>query len=156
MTAGLYAKRAALKAALFEKAVPGGQVAITKGVENYPGFEHGIQGTELIMKPTMQTQDAVFKQQVTNYLRQYGKVVAWIRKDNFVAIRLNLHDPKGQLQKQLFVRRLGREGGRTVIKESRMVNKREGTSTLLRLDSTRALPGRPDDIFTVRNLARGL
>lgn len=87
---------------------------------------------------------------------QYGKVVAWIRKDNFVAIRLNLHDPKGQLQKQLFVRRLGRDGGRTVIKESRMVNKREGTSTLLRLDSTRALPGRSDDIFTVRNLARGL
>lgn len=40
------------------------------------GFPIGIQGTELIMKPTMQTQDAVFKQQVTNYLRHYGKVVA--------------------------------------------------------------------------------
>lgn len=40
------------------------------------GFPIGIQGTELIMKPTMQTQDAVFKQQVTNYLRHYGKVIA--------------------------------------------------------------------------------
>lgn len=87
---------------------------------------------------------------------QYGKVVAWIRQDNFVAIRLNMHDSKGGLWKQLFVRRLGHEGGRTRIKESRMVNKREGTSTLLRLDSTRALPGRPDEIFTVRNLARGI
>lgn len=38
LTAGIYAKRAALKAVLIEKGVPGGQVAITKGVENYPGF----------------------------------------------------------------------------------------------------------------------
>ncbi|OGQ91380.1 MAG: hypothetical protein A2289_21645 [Deltaproteobacteria bacterium RIFOXYA12_FULL_58_15] len=40
------------------------------------GFPIGIQGTELIMKPTMQTQDAIFKQQVTNYLRHYGTVIA--------------------------------------------------------------------------------
>ncbi len=40
------------------------------------GYPIGIQGTELILKPTRQTQDAVFKQQVTNYLRHYGKVIA--------------------------------------------------------------------------------
>jgi hydroxymethylpyrimidine pyrophosphatase-like HAD family hydrolase len=40
------------------------------------GLPIGIQGTELIMKPTMQTQDAIFKQQVTNYLRHFGTVVA--------------------------------------------------------------------------------
>jgi len=40
------------------------------------GYPIGIQGTELIMKPTQNVQDAMFKQQVTNYLRQYGKVVA--------------------------------------------------------------------------------
>ncbi|MEL6548172.1 MAG: HAD hydrolase-like protein [Myxococcota bacterium] len=40
------------------------------------GLPIGIQGTELIMKPTSQTQDAIFKQQVTNYLRHYGRVVA--------------------------------------------------------------------------------
>ena len=38
LTAGIYAKRAVLKAVLVEKGVPGGQVCITKGVENYPGF----------------------------------------------------------------------------------------------------------------------
>ena len=42
------------------------------------GFPIGIQGAELIMRPTAQTQDAVFRQQVTNYLRQYGKIVATI------------------------------------------------------------------------------
>lgn len=40
------------------------------------GFPIGIQGTELIMKPTTQMQDAVFKQQVTSYLRVTGSVIA--------------------------------------------------------------------------------
>ena len=38
LTAGIYAMRAALETVLIEKGIPGGQVAITKGVENYPGF----------------------------------------------------------------------------------------------------------------------
>lgn len=38
LTAGIYAMRAVLKTVLIEKGVPGGQVCITKGVENYPGF----------------------------------------------------------------------------------------------------------------------
>lgn len=40
------------------------------------GYPIGIQGTELIMKPTTAMQDAVFKQQVTSYLRVTGTVVA--------------------------------------------------------------------------------
>jgi thioredoxin reductase (NADPH) len=46
LTAGLYAMRAVLKTVLVERATPGGQVAITKGVENYPGFED-ITGLDL-------------------------------------------------------------------------------------------------------------
>ncbi|MGW8193875.1 MAG: thioredoxin-disulfide reductase [Desulforhopalus sp.] len=49
LTAGIYAMRAALKAVLIEKGLPGGQVAITKGVENYPGFIE-ISGFELCEK----------------------------------------------------------------------------------------------------------
>jgi len=49
LTAGLYAMRAVLKTILIEKATPGGQVAITKGVENYPGFED-ISGLDLCDK----------------------------------------------------------------------------------------------------------
>jgi thioredoxin reductase (NADPH) len=49
LTAGMYAMRAALRTVLIEKGVPGGQVAITKGVENYPGFIE-IGGFELCDK----------------------------------------------------------------------------------------------------------
>ncbi len=40
------------------------------------GLPIGVQGSELIMRPTLATQDAIYKQQVMNYLRHYGKVVA--------------------------------------------------------------------------------
>ncbi len=46
MTAGIYAKRAALKTVLIEKGYPGGQMAATDVVENWPGTEN-ITGPEL-------------------------------------------------------------------------------------------------------------
>jgi len=46
LAAGLYCQRAALKTVLFEKGVIGGQIAISKDVENYPGLE-GITGFDL-------------------------------------------------------------------------------------------------------------
>ena len=49
LSAGIYAMRAALETILIEKGAAGGQVAISDGVENYPGFEH-ITGYELSQK----------------------------------------------------------------------------------------------------------
>lgn len=48
-TAGIYAKRAALKAILIEKGVPGGQLNNTDEVENWPGTVK-ISGAELAMQ----------------------------------------------------------------------------------------------------------
>lgn len=49
LAAGLYAKRAGMKAVLFERGLIGGQIAVSKEVENYPGVE-GITGFELAEK----------------------------------------------------------------------------------------------------------
>ncbi|NCD24755.1 MAG: thioredoxin-disulfide reductase [Deltaproteobacteria bacterium] len=49
LSAGIYAMRAALNTVLVEKGMPGGQIALTKDVENYPGIEE-IGGFELCEK----------------------------------------------------------------------------------------------------------
>ncbi len=47
MTAGMYASRALIKTILLEKLTPGGQIALTDRVENYPGFPDGINGYDI-------------------------------------------------------------------------------------------------------------
>lgn len=49
LTAGMYGARANLNTILVEKYLPGGQIASTGDVEDYPGFEH-IAGAELALK----------------------------------------------------------------------------------------------------------
>jgi len=46
-TAALYAARAGLKVVVLEKLSAGGQMALTSQIDNYPGFESGIDGFQL-------------------------------------------------------------------------------------------------------------
>lgn len=46
-TAALFAARAGLKTLVLEKLSPGGQMALTEDIENYPGSDTGMDGFEL-------------------------------------------------------------------------------------------------------------
>lgn len=49
-SAALYTARAGLDTLVIEKICPGGQMATTDIIDNYPGFDTGIDGMELSMK----------------------------------------------------------------------------------------------------------
>jgi thioredoxin reductase (NADPH) len=55
LAAGLYAARAKLKTVIFEKNKPGGQIAITHEVANYPASDAGSTGPGLIEKLVAQS-----------------------------------------------------------------------------------------------------
>ena len=49
-TAAMYTARAGLKTAVLEKLYAGGQMTQTSQIDNYPGFDEGIDGFSLGMK----------------------------------------------------------------------------------------------------------
>ena len=55
-SAALYAARAGLDVAILERLAPGGQMAQTHQVDNYPGFPEGIDGYELANRMLGQAQ----------------------------------------------------------------------------------------------------
>ncbi|MCL2145327.1 MAG: thioredoxin-disulfide reductase [Endomicrobia bacterium] len=81
LSAAIYASRARLKTLLIEKSGCGGQMAVTDFLENYPGFNGGINGFELAVKLEAQAKDfgaAITYDEVTglNFAGQTKEVIA--------------------------------------------------------------------------------
>ena len=56
LTAAIYTGRASLSTLILEKGLPGGQIAQTEEVENYPGFPEPIPGMELAARMQQQAE----------------------------------------------------------------------------------------------------
>ncbi|MBQ3942719.1 MAG: thioredoxin-disulfide reductase [Elusimicrobia bacterium] len=112
MSAAIYASRARLKTLLIEKAGCGGQKAITDHLENYPGFEEGINGFDLAMK--MEKQARTFGCEIS-----YGEVSCIETEDAIKKIILS--DKKEYFTKTIIIasganfKKLGVEGEETFI-----------------------------------------
>src|SRR5690606_23102778 len=70
ITAGIYAKRANLNVALFEKNAPGGQILNTAEVENYPGFKKakGFELTQAMFEHVLELEVPVIWEEVIEVL----------------------------------------------------------------------------------------
>ena len=79
-TAALYAARAGLNTLLLEKMSPGGHMAITDVIENYPGFPEGVDGFTLGMQ--MQAGAERFGAKTA-----YGEVLSAVLTDTIKRVR---------------------------------------------------------------------
>ncbi len=110
-TAALYAARAGLSTLVLEKLSAGGQMALTQQLDNYPGFEEGIDGFELAER--MQRQAERFGSET-----QYAEVTGL----ELTASPKTVHTSEGTFQARTLVlatganpRELGVPGERELV-----------------------------------------
>ena len=83
----------------------------------------------------------------------YGKVVTWVRKRDFVALRTRFFDKKGKLVKTLYARRVREMDGKLVVVEARMQSE-NGHATELILESVERRDDLTDAMFAPSALER--
>lgn len=86
---------------------------------------------------------------------QYSKSISWIDKSNNVALRVQLFDKKGELQKQLDMGRLETVQGRPTPMTMKMANLQTRTSTVVDVEIVKYDDKIPESVFTTRFLETG-
>ncbi len=77
----------------------------------------------------------------------YGKLVTWVRKSDFVAIRTRFFDKQGKLIKTLYARKVRELEGKPVVVDARMQSE-NGHATELIIDAMEREDNLPDALFT--------
>jgi hypothetical protein len=78
----------------------------------------------------------------------YGKVLSWVRKSDYVALRTKFYDPAGKHAKTLYVRRMKTIDGGLVVTEARMQHEQKQHATEVFVDAIERKEDLPDSQFT--------
>ena len=78
----------------------------------------------------------------------YGKVLTWVRKSDFVALRTKFYDTAGKHAKSLYVRKMKNIDGGPVVTEARMQSEQKQHATEIFVDSIERKDEIPDAQFT--------
>jgi negative regulator of sigma E activity len=83
----------------------------------------------------------------------YSRLELWIRKDNFLPLKIAHFDKSGVLLKEFRALEVKRVSGQWFVTRSRMTNVRDNHVTDLDLEQIE-VDAAPDDVFTVRELEK--
>lgn len=78
----------------------------------------------------------------------YSKIVTWVRKSDYVAIRTRFYDRAGKPLKTLYVRKIDTLEGKPVVVQARMENQQTGHSTDLYVNGIERKDDLPAVAFT--------
>src|SRR5690606_3646827 len=89
LSAAIYTTREDIQTLLYEKAVPGGLIATTDWVDNYPGFAEGIAGLELsdAMRKQAERFGAVIELGEVTNIKKDGDIITLDTTDGEVKAR---------------------------------------------------------------------
>lgn len=86
--------------------------------------------------------------------KTYSKLVSWIRKKDFVFMRIQYFDKKGKLLKIFFTKEIKKVGDQKVLSRFKLANKQTGHSTTIAVTDIKIRTDLGDDTFTKRALKK--
>lgn len=86
--------------------------------------------------------------------KSYSKIISWIRKDIFIAIKIDFYDKKGEFLKRLHAINIEKIDGIWTTKRMEMENVQKKHITVLEFENIRYNIGLKNNIFTERNLTK--
>lgn len=85
---------------------------------------------------------------------QYGKIMLWVRSDNFYPVKIEYYDKGGNLAKRMTRDKVEKINGYWISKESMMEDLKSGHKTKMIVEDVKFDTGIPDNKFTERYLAQ--
>lgn len=86
----------------------------------------------------------------------YSKTVTWVMKDNYIGLKREFYDPKGNLLKTLSIKKFDKISGIWTILETEMHNVQKNHKTLMQFSDVRYNSGIPESQFTERSMTLGI